>query len=297
MPSRMLVVSADMSVADLFSREAIDPRLVHEGRVFVGRRRVTSLDERVQPGETLSWHDGPLPETEATLLFADADIVVADKPAGIPTIPDQAGASHALLHVVARALGMKAESLHATSRLDRHVSGVVVFARSQKAERMLREARASGTYARRYVALARGSLASSSGRWSWPIGKARNPKLRAVNGRDATHAETRFAEMAHARETLLLALSPETGRTHQLRVHASHAGAPLLGDRDYGGATRLTLPSGRVIQLSRVALHAAKVTIDLDGVRTFVSPVPPTLRAWWTELGGEDDAWERAVAL
>ena len=55
-----------------------------------------------------------------------------------------------------------------------------------------------------------------------------------------------------------------TGRTHQIRVHASHAGAPLLGDRDYGGPTRLTLPGGRVLAPTRIALHAAKVRIARD---------------------------------
>ena len=60
----------------------------------------------------------------------------------------------------------------------------------------------------------------------------------------------------------MLSVEPITGRTHQIRVHASHAGAPLLGDRDYGGPTRWTLKSGKSVTLDRIALHCARVTVE-----------------------------------
>jgi 23S rRNA pseudouridine955/2504/2580 synthase/23S rRNA pseudouridine1911/1915/1917 synthase len=96
----------------------------------------------------------------------------------------------------------------------------------------------------------------------------------------------------------LLALAPFTGRTHQLRVHASHAGAPLLGDRVYGGPVRLTRPNGSVLPLSRIALHAARVVVpDARGEPFEVrAPIPDALESWWLSLGGEASAWDTAVS-
>ena len=87
----------------------------------------------------------------------------------------------------------------------------------------------------------------------------------------------------------LLAVEPQTGRTHQIRVHASHAGAPLLGDRDYGGAARVTLAGGRTVALARIALHAARVSVpDAHGQPLVAAaPRPPGADARM------DGAWRR----
>jgi 23S rRNA-/tRNA-specific pseudouridylate synthase len=230
--------------------------------------------------------------------------VAVDKPAGIPTIPDQRGASHALITLAGRAVGLDPARLHATSRLDRDVSGVVVFAFDRAAAERLAHLREAHRYARRYVAIAdcsrsprpacgAGGQGGGVGSWRVPIGRAPNPKHRAPNGADAVDATTHYAVVASAPPYALLALSPVTGRTHQIRVHASHAGAPLLGDRTYGGPTRATLPNGRVLAFDRIALHAARVTL---GETVIESPVPEKLRALWVALGGEGEAWEKALA-
>jgi 23S rRNA pseudouridine1911/1915/1917 synthase len=147
------------------------------------------------------------------------------------------------------------------------------------------------------VAIACRAPSPDNGVWDAPIGRARDPRKRAAGGRDAAEARTTFSTVARAGGAALLALAPETGRTHQLRVHASHAGAPLLGDRDYGGPGRVTLPDGRVLPLRRIALHAARVTVPRPSGPALVidSPIPVELRELWTSLGGEDDVWRRAV--
>jgi 23S rRNA-/tRNA-specific pseudouridylate synthase len=96
----------------------------------------------------------------------------------------------------------------------------------------------------------------------------------------------------------VLALAPVTGRTHQIRVHASNAGVPLVGDVAYGGAARLTLASGRVIAPGRVALHAARVVVpdERGEPMVFAAPVPTELVELWSSLGGEPAAWELSTS-
>jgi 23S rRNA pseudouridine1911/1915/1917 synthase len=281
-----------------------DPRAIDEGRVFVGRRRARDASEAVQAGDlvTIAPAVAALGPGAVAILAHEADFVAVDKPAGLPTIPDHGGASHALITLAASAIGLAASRLHPTSRLDRDVSGVVVFALAPEASARFTRARAAHTYVRRYVALAASAPRApehehEQGTWDAPIGRARDPRHRAPNGKEAADARTHFQVVARAGAPAMLALAPITGRTHQLRVHASHAGAPLLGDRVYGGPTRLSLASGRVVALDRVALHAARVTVPRASGEplTILSPVPPALAALWLSLGGADTAWDIAV--
>ena len=284
-------------LADILARAGADANAVKDGRVFVGRRRALSVDEAVKPGDEVLVAPEPLPGPPAVILHDEDGVVAADKPADVTTIPDQDGASASLLASVARALGVDPSALHPTSRLDRGVSGVVLFARTEAAAARLREARAEGLYARRYVAIAAAAPSPASGEWDAPIGKAKDPRHRAVAGKDPTAARTRYAVAGRAGAWALLALEPVTGRTHQLRVHAAHAGAPLLGDRVYGGPSRVTLPTGSVVSFDRIALHAARVRVPRrDGALLEVSaPVPAVLRAWWSAAKGDPDASGRAL--
>ena len=270
-----------------------DTTAIGEGRVFVGRRRALAGTEAVVVGDEVTVADGESPTADGATILARGDGWVAvDKPAGLPTIPDQHGASHALLALAARALSLDPSHLHPTSRLDRDVSGVVVFALDRGAAERLRALRDAHRYVRRSLAIAARPPVPAEGEWTAPIGRAKDPKLRAPDGRDPAPARTHFAVVARTGAYALLALSPITGRTHQLRVHASHAGAPLLGDRAYGGPTRATLPNGRVLAFDRIALHAARVRLDAVAID---SPVPAKLRATWLALGGEGAAWENAL--
>lgn len=301
------------TVADIVRRAGEDPpRAIEEGRVFLGKRRVARGGQPVRPGDVIRIGPAATPRagrsarrdepSRIDVLFERDGLVAVNKPAGLPTVPDRAGSSHALVTLTARAIGVKAGALRVTSRLDRDVSGVVVFALDTRAEERLREARAEGTYERRYIAITSRPPAEQGGIWSAPIGRAKEPRLRAARGPDAKEARTRWTMVALASPSpaeahAMLALDPVTGRTHQIRVHASDAGAPLLGDRDYGGVTRITLPSGRVLAPGRVALHAARVVVPgTRGRVEALAPVPPELEETWAALGGAPEAWNRAVS-
>ena len=270
-----------------------------EGRVFLGRHRALSTDEPVKEGDEVHIARKVEALHPATLLYDEGGLVAADKPADVVTVPDHEGAAGSLLAAVARTLGVHPLTLHATSRLDRGVSGVVVFARTAEAAERLRMAREAGTYLRRYLALAVRAPSTESGEWDAAIGRAPDPRHRAIAGRDAVPAVTRYTVIARAGEWALLALEPITGRTHQLRVHAAHAHAPLLGDRVYGGPARTTLPTGGVLSFDRIALHAARVSIPGKGggLVEIAAPVPSRLAGWWKAMGGDAGAWDAALAV
>jgi len=304
------------TVREVLARAGADADAVRDGRVFVGPRRVRRDDEPVQAGDVVQVAPPREPRgASVSVLLRAGDLVAVDKPAGMPTIPDHAGSAHALVALVARALGIDVGRVHPTSRLDRDVSGVVFLALSKAAGERLRRARDEGRYDRRYVAVAARAPEPPRGTWDVPIGAAsaverdrrgaRDPRRRAVGGRDAVPATTNYAVCARAPGgEVLLAVAPLTGRTHQIRVHAAHAGAPLVGDRAYGGPARVTLPTGRVLEPRRVALHCARVVVP--GARgeprvgpgphatdlVASAPVPTELADLWSALGGDPAAWE-----
>jgi 23S rRNA-/tRNA-specific pseudouridylate synthase len=287
-------------VRDILALAGADERAVIDGRVFVGRRRVRSGDEEVGEGDVVEMAAPRAPPPAMpVVLLRTRDLVAVAKPAGIPTIADHAGAAHALVALVAQELGVDPRRLHPTSRLDREVSGVVFLALTAAAPERLLRARATGAYERRYVAISSQAPEPDAGRWDAPIGRARDPRLRAAKGPGALGSTTRYAVCSRgSRGEALLAVAPLTGRTHQIRVHAAHAGSPLLGDRAYGGPGRLTLPNGRVLELRRVALHASRVAVpDADGGRIVaIAPIPAELTDLWSALGGEPSAWELCAA-
>jgi len=274
------------TVAAVLVRAGCDDDAVREGRVFLGRRRVKRGDEPVRPGDELTVAPQRADAGDSVVILASTgDLVAADKPAGIPTIPDHAGGAHSLVARVARTVGLDVSDLHPTSRLDSAVSGVVVFTRTKAARDRLALARAAGAYHRRYIAISARAPALERGAWDAPVKGVPSRSLYAVVARAPAGAS-------------MLAVAPQTGRTHQIRIHASGAGAPLIGDRSYGGPTRVTLPTGRVLQPGRIALHAARVVVPgADGQPLVISsPVPPELRSLWSALGGEGAAWEGALA-
>lgn len=304
MGRRTWVVSKDdgETVGAIVLKAGGGPRAIPEGRVFIGKIRVKRADEKVGVGDRIEISDAKVDHASVEILFRGEGIVVIDKPAGISTIPDQSGSSESAIALTAKITDTKITDLHPTSRLDREVSGVVIFARTKQAADALLEARARGEYVRRYVAIAAHVPGLEFGVWDAAVGRARDPKLRAAfapteTKHDAKASRTRFRVVARAGKFMLVAFSPETGRTHQIRVHASHAQAALVGDRSYGGATRLSLASGKIVQAARIYLHCANVKIKKSAkFQEYSAPIPETMRELWTALGGDVEAWDTAIS-
>jgi RluA family pseudouridine synthase len=288
---RWVVDRAGLTLRQVLDELGTPSEAVVDGRVFLDQRRV-GVDQEPQQllvgSEVLVYRARPA--GGVTLLSEMHDVIAVAKPAGISTQPDHRGIAHCLLGELAQLLGEKPDALHALHRLDRDVSGIVLVSRNSTATAWVEQAREHGAFRRRYLAMASGQLTSTSGEWNEPIGQGKRPGLRRVAGPNAKPALTRYQRVAEiaARQVSLLVVEPATGRTHQIRVHAAHAGAPLLGDGDYGGQRRVVSADGSVHELSRIALHALKVTLPLPDGNSWniVAPPPAELLQLWQALGG-----------
>ncbi|MFT4241624.1 MAG: RluA family pseudouridine synthase [Acidovorax sp.] len=186
-------------------------------------------------------------------LHEDADLLVLCKPPGVLCVPGRGPDKQDALSTRAQQRWPGALIVH---RLDQATSGLVLMARHPEAQRRLGDAFAQRQIAKRYHAIVAGRLGAPDGAWhtidlpiaaDWP----RRP-LRVIDPVNGKPSQTRWRALAHdqASDTTHVELEPITGRTHQLRVHLSAVGHPILGDALYGDdATRQRAP--------RLLLHAS----------------------------------------
>jgi 23S rRNA pseudouridine1911/1915/1917 synthase len=264
-----------------------------DGRVRVDGRRAGDPGIELAPGSCVEVFAPRALSREPVLLGERDGLVVVDKPAELVTEPDRTGRGASVRAWLARERGVSEGALHAVSRLDVGVSGAVLFATSASARRRASELRAAGRIERRYLAIAERAPVPPSGVCREPVaGRAAETRYNVL----AESARKLARSGAEPGRAALLALDPATGRTHQLRIHAEKLGVPLLGDRAHGGAASYVGADGSVLELRRVALHAARLGwpgVD-GGVVRFVAPFPADLAALWAELGGAGGALSSA---
>lgn len=276
-------------------------RLIGEGRVFVDGVRARAGGLALAAGAVITVSRPRVSTGRVEVLGRRGGLVAVAKPAGVPTEPDHRGGVGSVRRLAAAALGVRERDLHAATRLDAPVSGVVLLALGAAARRDLERWRAEGRLVRRYLGLAATAPRPPAGAWDEPIGRRFAPRV-------ATRlALTRFATVTVAARGVapgqpgaaLLALAPATGRTHQLRIHAAAAGSALLGDVEHGGPRRLVLDDGSIVPLDRVALHAARLTLALPDAPAWeiTARIPAPLRTWWARLGGDEEAWSKALTV
>ncbi len=262
-----------------------------DGRIFVNGRPAQASDG-VYHGDYLEvWPVRAAAADDEVRIVAQRDgVLVVYKPAGMPTETTQLGQDSVKSALLKRLGGAK---LHAASRLDTQVSGLLTFALGRDAALRIEQWRQRKQLRRTYIAVARG-VTAEAGQWRWPLHKRRDhggrhhSVHREGSGKPAT---TEFERLATAGERAsLLRLMPETGRLHQLRAHAKLAGCPLFGDRLYGGDGQVGDDEGRVHLVKGIALHA--IAVDLPALDCYAPP-PDSLAQLWRQLGGSSDDYRR----
>ena len=218
-----------------------------------------------------------------SIVHADDDIVVVDKPAGLVMYPSPGHAGGTLANLLAGWMQRegRAGGLHAVHRLDRGTSGLVVFAFNSYAKDRLQAQLHTGSFAREYLAVCAGVPYPPYGTVDAPVGKlTQHPNtFGVVLGGKPSVTHYRVEQVVGAAEApdgnvrSLVRLQLETGRTHQIRIHMAHIGCPLVGDATYGEVSPL---------IARPALHSCGITLEhpvTSEKMTYLSPLPIDFQA------------------
>ena len=231
------------------------------------------------PPSSLSPEDIPL-----KIIYEDDDLLAIDKPAGLTVHPAPGHPSHTLVNAILSHfphLANMGDSLRPgiVHRLDKDTSGVMLVAKNATAQAKLQEQFKSRAVEKTYLALVKGHLAPERGMIEAPIGRhPSNRKKMAVVSR-GREARTMYQVVRYIGNYTLLEVKPETGRTHQIRVHLAAIGYPVMGDALYGVKSPL---------LSRQFLHAHRLKIKLPSsgeFKEFMSPLAEDLERALGKMG------------
>jgi 23S rRNA pseudouridine1911/1915/1917 synthase len=291
-----------VSILPEHSRSQIQ-RLIKEGQVLVaGHEAKANL--QVKTGQEITVEVAapvdPVPKPEALplpIVYQDSDLIVVDKPAGMVVHPAAGHATgtlvNALLHHVDDLSGIGGEKRPGiVHRLDRGTSGLMVVAKHDAAHEELARQFADREVEKEYIALTWGEVMAGR-RIDAPIG--RDPSNRkkmapaSARVRRSREAVTRIVRAEHFGRVLTLAnVAIHTGRTHQIRVHLSGIGHPIVGDALYGGVRRRVPGDVRAVtHLDRPFLHAARLAFTHPGDERrmeFTSELPEDLQRVLDEL-------------
>ena len=274
------------------SRAAVQ-RLIDDAQIRVDGV-VRKASYRVQAGETITVRVPPpepaTPRAEAIpldILYEDDDVIVVNKPAGMIVHPAAGHATSTLVNaVLAHAPNLNVGGVERPGivhRLDGDTSGLIVVAKNDAAMRDLQTQFKSRRVKKTYLALVEGRVKPPRGKIDAPIG--RDPKHRqkmAVVTRGKTRASaTIYRTLANLDGFTLVQAEPQTGRTHQIRVHLAFLGFPVVADALYGSKKN-------ALGLARQFLHAWKIAFTLPRDKrgaSFTAPLPADLRAALEELG------------
>ena len=259
----------------LDGKRAITIDRVHAGQVL---RIAVGDTEGALAGSAVVATPGPL-----DIVFEDDDLIVLNKPAGISTHPGPKHVDDTLGNFLVHYFQSTGQRclLHPVQRLDWGTSGLIVFAKNAHAQDFLQKRLHTGDFCRRYIAFCQGEFEQREGVVDAPIGCIDHTWQTAAVREGGKSARTHYwvqaqsAQRGKLRHCLSrfsrVCLQLETGRTHQIRIHMSYIGHPLLGDADHGGTTEL---------IERPALHSAFLQVEhpvTGKLMTFEAPLPPDL--------------------
>ncbi len=283
-------------------------RLIKDGKVTVAGRAVPA-NRVVRGGDAVGIEipepTGAAPEPEdldLDIVYQDSDLIVVNKPAGMVVHPAAGHAQgtlvNALLHEVDDLSGIGGELRPGiVHRLDRGTSGLMVVAKNDRAHAELARQFHDREVEKEYVALVWG-VVQAGRRIDLPIGRdPADRKKMSARARRARSAATRITAALQIPGVTLIHVAIATGRTHQIRVHLSEIGHPIVGDAVYGGLRRRVPGDLRpVLGLDRPFLHAGRLVFHhpSDGRKMeFEAPLPPDLQTVLDEILPDD--YERST--
>lgn len=200
------------------------------------------------------------------IVFEDEHYLLINKPANLPTIPSRHSSRSLAEGVLAYYKENKLNrTIHAVNRLDRDTSGLVLFAKHRYAHDLLSKQQKNKTMKRSYFAIVHGIPDNEEGVIDRPIGRKEGSIIERTVREDGQSAVTHYRKIQTCKGNSLLEIELLTGRTHQIRVHMSSIGHPLLGDDLYGGRKEV---------INRQALHSKSLQFDhpfLERTLTFSS--------------------------
>jgi 23S rRNA pseudouridine1911/1915/1917 synthase len=228
---------------------------------------------------TLEAEDIPL-----NIIYEDADLLVIDKPAGLAVHPAPGTPSGTLANAVVHylpSIAKDADSLRPgiVHRLDKDTSGLIIVAKNRVAQANLSDQFKNRTVKKTYITLVKGKLTPDKGIIEADIGRDPKHRQKMAVVADGREARTSYQVVSYHGNNSLLEIHPETGRTHQIRVHLAAIGFPVVGDTTYGFPMK---------GLDRQFLHAGKIGFNLPSTGKWVefsSPLPADLQKTLNEIG------------
>ena len=211
------------------------------------------------------------------ILFEDDNVITVSKPEGIASITENDTTIDSLHSLLEKKLNQKLFIVH---RLDKEVSGVILFAKNPRTHKFINDQFAERKVKKYYTALVHGVVKENDGVIKKPIREFGSGRM-GIDDRKGKPSETRFHVTERFCDYTMLELNPSTGRRHQLRVHLYSIGYPIVGDVRYGD---------KIIQekFSRIMLHAKRLEFLLPGEKTISveAPLPDSFRNQLKRLTG-----------
>ena len=237
-------IDAYISENTEYSRTAAQ-RLIEENKIIVnGKKEKASY--KVQNGDKIEIEEEPAKEIEIKaqdipleILYEDNDIIVVNKPKGMVVHPANGNPDGTLVNAI---MSICKDSLSGIGgeirpgivhRLDKNTSGAIIIAKNDKAHINLSEQLKNHEIKKTYIALVRGIVKENNATINMPIGRSKKDRKKMDVDKNGKEAITHFKVLKRYQDCTLLEINIETGRTHQIRVHLSHIGYPIIGDEVY----------------------------------------------------------------